>query len=201
MFHRMWRFLFLIGLLSLVWEKSVPAGQQANPLSTDSNAGHLSEPYRSAWCSAAMRLNQHQPIWAHGHLSRLADGNFPLDLVVFDSECKQASAAHVAIPGWSVTSLITAVPGTDADAIVSGNAMTNPGLTFFLAKVSSGGVVSLTRTERFMVRGLCEASDHTIWTLGQDHEKEKAHEDYPVVQQYSFEKGFLHGTYQEPNPT
>jgi len=193
MILRMWRFLFLAGLLSLLWGKSVPAKQQPEQVISGFSAGHLSEPYRNVWCSAVTRLDPHKPTWANGHLAQLADEHFPVDLIVFDGECKQLSSAHVAIPGWTVTVLIAAVPAIEVDAIVSGGATTNPGLTFFLAQISSGGVVSVIRTEGFMARGVCEASDHTIWTIGRDGEKEKAHEDYPLVQQYSAEKGFLHG--------
>jgi hypothetical protein len=190
MLHRMLRFLFLVGLLSLVWGVPAPAGQQ--PIN-ESRAGHLSEPYRSAWCPAAARLDQHRPSWANGRLAQLAEGNFPLDLIVYDGQCKQVSAAHIAIPEWTDIGLLTAVPAIEADAIVSGHATANPGLTFFLAKISSGGIATVVGTESFMARGVCEASDHTIWTIGRDQEKEKAHDDYPLVQQYGFEKGFLRG--------
>jgi hypothetical protein len=123
------------------------------------------------------------------------DETFTPNVMVCDMQGQQVNSAHIAIPGMSVNLLIATVPSMEGDAIVSGHANTNPGLTFFLAKTSSsGGIVSVIRTENFMARGICEADDHTIWTLGRDQEKDKAHDNsYPLVEQYSFESGLLHG--------
>jgi len=168
--------------------------QQLQQTTIELGAGHLSEPYGSSWCPATVRLNQHLPTWSHGYLAQLAEENFPLDVNVYDPQCKQVSATHITIPGLTGIGLLAAVPAMDGNAIVSGIANTNPGHTYFLAKTStSGGVASVLRTEAFMARRMCEASDHTVWTLGRDQEKEYAHDDsYPLVQQYSFEKGLLH---------
>jgi hypothetical protein len=87
------------------------------------------------------------------------------------------------------------VPTMEGAAIVSGSGMTNPGHTYFLAKTSSsGGIVSVIRTEGFEAGRVCEASDHIIWTLGSDRDKEREHDDnFSLLQHYSFEKGLLHG--------
>lgn len=168
--------------------------QQAPPLATVSGAGHLSEPYRNVSCTPPVRFTRHQ-VWAYGFLAQFMNEGFNPDIMVCDMQGQQVNSAHIAIPGLSVNLLIAAVPSMDGDAIVSGHANTNPGLTFFLAKTSSsGGVVSVIRTENFMARGICEADDHTIWTLGRDQEKDKAHDNsYPLVEQFSFESGLLHG--------
>ncbi|MCU1243712.1 MAG: hypothetical protein JWO71_4438 [Candidatus Acidoferrum typicum] len=91
--------------------------------------------------------------------------------------------------------LVAAAPATNGGAIVSGHASIDPGITYFLAETSaSGGVVSVARTETFVAARICKASDGTIWTLGRDPQKESAHDaDYPLVRQYSFESGLLHG--------
>jgi hypothetical protein len=120
---------------------------------------------------------------------------FSPDVMVCDTRGEKVNSAHIAIPGKSVNFLVAVVPTMEGNAIVSGQAMTNPGFTFFLAKTSnSGGIVSLIRTQGFEPGRICEASDHTIWTLGSDRDKEREHDDnFSLVQQYSFEKGLLHG--------
>ena len=162
--------------------------------SAESAAGHLSEPYRSAWFPAAVRSNSRWPTWAYGYLAQLAEEQFPLDVAVYDRQGKQVSQAHVWIPDATQMWLVAAAPTTDGGAIVSGHVAIYPGITYFLAKTSvSGGVVSLLRTETFLAARICRASDDTIWTLGRDVQKESAHDgDYPLVRQFSFEKGLLH---------
>jgi len=206
-----WRSLTIAGLLSLTVgipaslssrETSLtfgwPGDRTTDELSAqqpnaESAAGHLSEPYRSAWFPAAVRSNSRWPTWAYGYLAQLAEEQFPLDVAVYDRQGKQVSQAHVWIPDATKMWLVAAAPTMDGGAIVSGYAAIYPGITYFLAKTSvSGGVVSLLRTETFAAARICEASDDTIWTLGRDVQKESAHDgDYPLVRQYSFEKGLL----------
>ncbi|HEY6268034.1 MAG TPA: hypothetical protein VIX11_07040 [Candidatus Acidoferrum sp.] len=167
------------------------SAQQPN---AESAAGHLSEPYRSAWFPAAVRSNSHWPTWAYGYLAQLPEEQSPPDVAVYDRQGKQVSQAHVWIPDATQMWLFAAAPTMDGGAIVSGQAAIYPGITYFLAKTSvSGGVVSLIRTETFVAARICTASDDTIWTLGRDVQKESAQDrDYPLVRQYSFEKGLLH---------
>ena len=211
----MWRYPLLAGLLLLTVGMPVlvssrnssltlPAtndkalsefGRQRLPQTTaEVGAGHLSEPYRNVSCTPSARLNLH-PRWAQGFVAHFAEEGFSQDVVVCDSQGKQVSSAHIAIPGLSVFFLMAAVPTMEGAAIVSGLAMTNPGRTYFLAKTSSsGGIVSVIRTEGFQAGNVCEASDHTIWTLGSDRDKEPKQDDnFALVQHYSFEKGLLHG--------
>jgi len=206
-----WRSLTIAGLLSLT--VGIPASLSSRKTSltfgwpgdrttddlsaqqpnAESAAGHLSEPYRSDWFPAAVRSNSRWPTWAYGYLAQLAEEQFPLDVAVYDRQGKQVSQAHVWIPDATKMWLVAAAPTMDGGAIVSGYAAIYPGITYFLAKTSvSGGVVSLLRTETFAAARICEASDDTIWTLGRDVQKESAHDgDYPLVRQYSFEKGLL----------
>ena len=123
------------------------------------------------------------------------DETFNSNIMVCDMQGKQVNSAHISIPGESVNFLGAVVPTMEGDAIVSGQAMTNPGITFFLAKTgSSGGVVSVIRTGGFRAGRVCEASDLTIWTLGSDQDKERVHDNsYSLVQHFSFETGLLHG--------
>ncbi len=207
-----WRCLILAGLLLLTVGIPVPRSSRKTSLtfawpsdrtthefsaqqpSAESAAGHLSEPYRSAWLPAAVRSNSRWPTWAYGYLAQLAEEQFPLDVAVYDRQGKQVSQAHVWIPDATQMWLVAVAPTTDGGAIVSGHAAIYPGITYFLAKTSvSGGVVSLLRTETFLAARICRASDDTIWTLGRDVQKESAHDgDYPLVRQFSFEKGLLH---------
>jgi len=141
-----------------------------------------------------VRFTRHQ-IWAYGFLAQFTEESFPLNVMVCDTQGKQVNSAHIAIPGMSATFLIAVVPSMEGAAIVSGVGNTDPGRTHFLAKTSSsGGIASVIRTEGFEAGRICEASDHTIWTLGSDRDKEREHDDnFSLVQNYSFEKGLLHG--------
>src|SRR6267142_1456631 len=209
-----WQYSFLAGLLLLPAEMSVsmPSPNSSLPLAATSHkalrefgrqglqqttaevgAGHLSEAYRNVSCTPSARLNLH-PRWAQGFIAHFAEEGFSQDVVVCDGQGKQVTSAHITIPGLSVFFVMAAVPTMEGAAIVSGLAMTNPGRTYFLAKTStSGGIVSVIRTEEFQAGNVCEASDHTIWTLGSDQDKERAHDDFSLVQHYSFEKGLLGG--------
>jgi hypothetical protein len=207
-----WRSLIIVGLLfvmvgiplplasrktstTLAW----PSYRTTHDLSpqqpnAELTARHLSEPYRIASFPASVGFNAHWPTWAHGYLAQLSEVDFPLDLAVYDRSGKQVSQAHISIPGATQMWLVAAAPTSGGGAIVSGHAAIDPGITFFLAETSvSGGVVSAVRTETFLATRICKASDGTVWTLGRDGKKESAHEgDYPLVRQYSFEKGLLH---------
>ena len=165
---------------------------------TEPGAGHLSEPYRNVSCTPPVRFTRRQ-IWAYGFLAQFTEETFPLNVMVCDTQGKQVNSAHIAIPGISATSLIAVVPSMEGAAIVSGHGQSDPSDTFFLAKTSrSGGIVSFILTRGFESGRICEASDHTIWTLGSDRDKERKHDDnFSLVQQYSFEKGLLHGYFSK----
>lgn len=211
----MWHYPFLAGLLSLTAGLCAPMPPRRSSLAfpspspkarsefgrqrlqqptTELGAGHLSEAYRNVSCTPSVRFTRRQN-WAYGFLAQFTEETFPLNVMVCDTQGKQVNSAHIAIPGLRAVFLIAVVPSMEGAAIVSGSGMTDPGHTFFLAKTSnSGGVVSLIRTEGFEPGRICEASDHTIWTLGSDRDKAKEHDDnFSLVQQYSFEKGLLHG--------
>ena len=207
------RCLMLAGLLLLTVGIPVPRSSRktsltlASPRDTtsdefraqqpnaESTAGHLSEPYRSAWFPASVRFNGHWPTWAYGYLAQLAEEGFPLDVAVYDRQGKRVSEAHISIPDATQMWLVAAAPTMDGGAIVSGHAAIDPGITYFLAETSaSGGVVSVFRTETFIPARVCKASDGTIWTLGRDPQKESAQDsNYPLVRQYALESGLLHG--------
>jgi len=214
-----WHYPFLAGLLLLTPGMPIPVPSRNSSLmlpatshkalsevgrqqqtTTEVGAGHLSEPYRNVSCTPSVRLNLH-PRWAQGFVAQFTEEGFSQDVVVCDRQGNQVSSAHIAIPGLGVIPelrvyfLMAAVPTMEGAVVVSGLAMTNPGRTFFLAKTSSsGGIGSVIRTEGFQAGNVCEASDHTIWTLGSDRDKEPKHDDnFTLVQHYSFEKGLLHG--------
>jgi hypothetical protein len=207
-----WRCLILAGLSLLMVGMPVPRSSRktsltsawpsyrttdefsAQQLNAEPAAGHLSEPYRSAWFSAPVRFNARWPTWAYGYLAQLAEENFPLDVAVYGRQGKQFSEAHILIPDATQMWLVAAAPTADGGAIVSGHAAIYPGITYFLAETSaSGGVVSVVRTETFVGTRICEARDGTIWALGRDPQKESAHDaNYPLIRQYDFESGLLH---------
>jgi hypothetical protein len=207
-----WRFLIVVGLLYVTVGLGVPLSSRKTSLTlaspsyrtthdlspqlpnSESAARHLSEPYRIASFPASVWFDARSPTWAHGYFARLSEGDFPAGLTVYDRSGKQVSQAYISIPGGTQLWLVGAVPTSDGGAIASGQIAIDDGTTYFLAETStSGGVVSTLRTKTFLATRMCKASDDTVWTLGRDPEKESEHEgDYPLVRQYSFEKGLLH---------
>jgi hypothetical protein len=207
-----WRSLIVVGLLFVMVEMPVPLSSRKTSLTFASStyrtrrelspqqpnsevaAGHLSEPSRIASFPASVWFDARWPTWAHGYFARLSEGDFPAGLAVYDRSGKQVSQAYISIPGGTQLWLVGAVPTSDGGAIASGQVAIDDGTTYFLAETStSGGVVSTLRTETFLATRMCKASDGTVWTLGRDPKKESEHErDYPLVRQYSFEKGLLH---------
>ena len=172
-----------------------PNGLSPQQPAIESQAGHLSEPYHQVWCPEAFRFTGHQPTWAHGHLAQFTRETTPgkPNAKVYDKQGKLVSEARIWFPDALQIRLIDAVPSADGGVVASGNAETTEGSTSFLAKTDvSGAVVSLLRNRTIAGR-VCEASDGTIWTFERDMLKESANEhDYPLVQQYDFEKGLLH---------
>ena len=158
-------------------------------------AGHLSEPYYQVWCPGVFRFTGHQPTWAHGHLAQFTWETTPGEpsAEVYDKQGNIVSEARIWFPDALQIRLIDAVPSADGGVVASGNAETTEGSTSFIAKTDvSGAVVSLLRNRAIAGR-VCEARDGTIWTFERDMLKESANEyDYPLVQQYDFEKGLLH---------
>jgi hypothetical protein len=106
-----------------------------------------------------------------------------------------ASEARVSVPGATQAWLVAAVPTKSGGAIASGTFSADDETSNFVAETSvSGGVVSVIRTQDYLTTRMCQASDGTVWTLGRDATKESEHDgEYPLVRQYSFEKGLLHG--------
>jgi len=207
-----WRSLIIIGLLFLMVGILAPLSSQntsltfASPNSrttqdlspqlsiSEPGAGHLSEPYRIASFPASVWFDTRWPTWAQGYFARLSEGDFPSDLAVYDRSGKQVSQAHISIPGATELCLVAAAPTSGGGAIASGHVAIDDRTTNFLAETSvSGGVISVLHTQTFLATRMCTANDNTVWTLGRDGQKESAHEgDYPLVRQYSFEKGLLH---------
>jgi hypothetical protein len=207
-----WRFFIHVGLLFVIAGMPIPVSSRQSSLTLASlsyrtphdlspqlpnsevAAGHLSEPDRIASFPASVGFDARWPTWAHGYFAKLSEGDFPAGLTVYDRSGKQVSQAYISIPGATELWLVGAAPTSDGGAIASGQVAIEEGTTYFLAETSvSGGVVSTLRTETFLATRMCKASDGTIWTLGRDMMKESEHErDYPLVRQYSFEKGFLH---------
>jgi hypothetical protein len=212
-----WRFLIIVGLSFVMVAMPVPQSSQKTSLtfaspsyrttndlslqlpSSEVAASHLSEPSRIASFPASGWVDARWPTWGHGYFARLSEGDFPSDLVVYDRSGKHVSQAHVSIPGSTELWLVAAAPTSDGGAIASGHVAIDDGSTFFLAETSaSGGVVSELHTETFLATRVCTASDGTVWTLGRDSQKESEHEgDYPLVRQYSFEKGCCIATCQD----
>ena len=161
----------------------------------ESQADHLSEPYHQVWCPEVFRFSGHQPTWAHGYLAQFTGETSPgkPNAEVYDKQGKLVSRARIWFPDALQITLIDAVPSVSAGVVASGIAKTNEGFTYFLAKTDiSGSVVSLLRNQRMASR-VCEADDGTIWTFERDVLKESENDHhYPLVQQYSFEKGLLH---------
>jgi hypothetical protein len=139
-----WRCLMLAVLLLLTVELPVPPSSRKTSLTlaspnhtatdefraeqpiAESGAGHLSEPYRSAWFQAPVRFNAHWPTWAYGYLAQLAEETFPLDVAVYDRQGKRVSEAHISIPVATQMGLVAAAPTTGGGAIVSGLAAIDP---------------------------------------------------------------------------
>jgi len=206
-----WRSLIVVGLLFVMVEMPVPLSSRKTALTFASSsyrttndlspqlpnsevaASHLSEPSRIASFPASVWFDARWPTWAHGYFARLSEGDFPAGLAVYDRSGKQVSQAYISIPGGTQLWLVGAAPTSDGGAIASGQVAIDDGTTYFLAETStSGGVVSTLRTETFVATRMCKASDGTVWTLGRDPKKESEHDrDYPLVRQYSFEKGLL----------
>ncbi len=207
-----WRFLIIVGLSFVMAGMPVPLSSRktsltfASPRYRTTNdlspqlpnsevaAGHLSEPSRIGSFPASVWFDARWPTWAHGYFAQLSEGDFPAGLTVYDRSGKQVSQTYVSIPGGTQLWLVSAIPTSGGGAIASGHVAIDDGTTYFLAETSvSGGVVSELHTETFLATRMCTASDGTVWTLGRDSHKESAHEgDYPLVRQYSFEKGLLH---------
>jgi hypothetical protein len=163
-------------------------------LAIESQAGHLSEPYHQVWCPEVFRFTGHQPTWAHGYLAQLTGETSPgkPNAVLYDKRGKLFCEARIWFPDALQITLIDAVPSVTGGVVASGNAETTEGSTYFLAKTDvSGTVISLLRNQRMPGR-VCEAGDGTIWTFERDVLKESEKDlDYPLIQQYSFEKGLL----------
>jgi hypothetical protein len=161
----------------------------------ESSAGHLSEPYHQVWCPEIFRFKGHQPSWAHGYFVQLTGETTPgkPNAEVYDRRGKLFSAARIWFPDALQILLIDAVPSVSGGVVASGFAETTGGSTYFLAKTDvAGAIVSLLRNQRMAGR-LCEAGDGTIWTFERDTLKESENDrNYPLVQQYSFERDMLH---------
>ncbi len=171
--------------------------QEPNPRqpANEYPAGHLSEPRHQVWCPEVFRFTGHQPSWAHGYLAQLTEETTPgkPNAEVYDKRGKLFSAARIWFPDALQITLIDAVPSVSGGVVASGSAETTEGSTYFLAKTDvSGAIVSLLRNQRMAGR-VCEAADGTIWTFERDILKESENDrNYPLVQQYSFEKDVLH---------
>jgi hypothetical protein len=154
-----------------------------------SEAGYLSEPYRRVWCPE-VRAHGKQPNWAHGYFAQVT-GETSAQL--HDREGKLVSEARIWFPDALQITLFDVSPSVSGGVVASGFAGTEEGSTSFLAKTdASGATVSLLRLPTFVPGRVCQARDDTIWTFGRDIEKESANDhSYPLVHQYSFEKGLL----------
>jgi hypothetical protein len=158
-------------------------------------AGHLSEPLRVANISGPVWADGRSPTWAYGYVAQLTLGNFPSGLDVYGRDGKLVSEARVSVPEVMQAWLVAAIPTKGGGAIASGTFETEDETSDFVAETSaSGGVVSEVHTEHYLATRMCQASDGTVWTLGRDSVKESEHKaEYPLVRQYSLEKGLLHG--------
>ena len=178
-------------------ENLTPVGQEEGQRSADVTpvAGHLSEPSRVANISGPVWMDGRSPTWAYGYVARLTLGDFPAGLEIYGRDGKLVSEARVSIPGAMQAWLVAAIPTKSGGAIASGTFESEDETSDFVAETSvSGGVVSVIHTENYLAARMCQAGDGTVWTLGRDVSKESEHNgEYPLVRQYSFEKGLLHG--------
>ena len=166
--------------------ESISQGADGEP-----EAGHLSELNHQVW----FPLTAHQLTSAHGYFARATGETTPgeANAELFDREGNLISQARIWFPEALRVTLFDVSPIRNGGAVASGHAETTEGSTSFLAKTdASGSSISVLRLKTFIPGRVCQASDDTIWVFGRDPEKESANDlTYPLVRQYSFEKGLL----------
>jgi len=157
----------------------------------ESEGGHLSELSHHVW----FRLTAYQPNWAHGYFAQMTGETTPGEpnAELFDKEGKFVTQARIWFPEALRVTLFDVSPLRNGGAVTSGHAETTEGATSFLAKTdASGSSTSVLQLQTFIAGRVCQASDDSIWVYGGDPSKESANDlTYPLVRQYSLEKGLL----------
>lgn len=115
------------------------------------------------------------------------------NVVLYDANGLRAREGRIWFSGAARVH-IGHVAVTDAGNIIAAGYVvsTDAAVASFIAKTDlSGKVAQVVRTNPFVPKMVCAASDGTVWSFGHDREKHEAKEDYAMLRQYSFDKGLL----------
>jgi len=156
----------------------------------------LENPHHSQAFSQVFYPNALVPDFDRGYLitkvRESSDPDLP-NVVLFDRRGVPAVEGKIWFEeAYRLVVMHAAVDGTGG-ILASGYAWTKEGtLAYFIVRTDSKGAVrDVIRTNPFVPKMLCGASDGTVWSFGLELEKGEKGEDFATLRQYSFSEGEL----------
>lgn len=161
----------------------------------------LAPPHYQADFTPVIADGQHWLSWDHGHLVSFVIGGSGLITVydktgkwLFEDPLSFENAVKVFIHDAAATSL--------GNAVIAAAVVNRDGTTAdMIVKAVKGGTRSVVRTNPFYPLKVCATDEGTVWAYGTEMNEDRfpSHQaHYPMLREYSFEKGELRTALDRP---
>ena len=135
----------------------------------------------------------HAVSWNKGYLLSFGNGSRPIAL--YDKTGKWLFETPLTFEGAARIFVQDASPSMSGRAIVAVSAVNNEGAAAdLIAEVGNDGIRRFIRTSPFYPFRVCATDDRTVWAYGKELTQDRnadPHGHYPMLREYSFEKGQL----------
>jgi len=113
---------------------------------------------------------------------------------LYDQSGTRVRKAAIWFPDSVRVSIFDAAVTPQGNIVASGYAAKSDGtFAYFIAKTDlSGAVTQVIRTNPFLASKVCALDEDSVWTYGDDLNKNHATLDYKMLRNYSFSQGLLH---------
>jgi hypothetical protein len=166
----------------------------ANTTQTTSELA-LASPHYQADFTPIISNGYHEVSWDKGRLVSFGASEMKEPVALYDKRGNWLFATFPAFEGALHVYGQDAVPTKSGTVILAASATTSDGtVADIIAEVGKSGVMRVIRTTHFYVDRVCATDDGTVWAYGQELTEDRKGEsakDYPVLREYSFDRGQL----------
>ncbi len=155
----------------------------------------LSAPHYQADFTPVIANGAHTVSWDKGHLVAFSVGELKEPLTFYDRTGKPLFESYLPFDGAVKTYVHDAVATSSGTAVAAAGVVNRDGASAdIIAEIANGSIRSAIRTSPFYPLKICSTGNGTVWAYGKELNDSRAAEprqDYPMLREYSFEKGQL----------
>jgi hypothetical protein len=177
---------------------NLPAPGDANPEIATQPQGppaRLPAPHYQADFTPVVANGAHSISWDKGHLVAFSVGEMKEPVAFYDRTGKSLFESFLPFDNAVRTYVQDAVATSSDKVIAAASVLSGDGASAdIIAEIADGSIRRAIRTSPFYPLKICSTKNGTMWAYGKELDDSRAVEprqDYPMLREYSFEKGQL----------